>query len=107
MSSPSPLSLDWIIECRPDLLPPVDIEGYRVNGRHEEPWWADAIDMLPAVLPRLSLQRQELVNAIFFQGMSIRAYARHRGIDHASVVRQLQRTMKRLRVLMEEERGAA
>ena len=107
MSSRFPLSLDWLAETRPDLLPAVEIDGYPAVGRHEESGWDEMADLLPVVMSRLTVERQELVNAIYFQRMSIRAYARAQGVHPSSVKRQLDRTTRTLRRLIEDERNAA
>jgi predicted transcriptional regulator len=96
------LSLDELIANRPHLLPSVDIEGYSQPHR-EELWWQQYVSLLPVVLPKLTVERQALINALFFRGLSLRAYARETDRAYTSVHEQLQRTLKTLRKLLEQE----
>lgn len=105
MSSQFPLSLDWLIANRPDLLPSVELDGYPGVDRHEEPGWAQELEALPAAIKRLSPDRQELIVALFFKGMSLRAYARQTGRAYTSVHEQRERTLKTLRKYIEDERA--
>jgi len=66
-------------------------------------WWQDHVDLLPKVLGQLSVERQGLINAVYFRGVSIRQYAKQVGRHHSSVEEQLGRTLKVLRRLLESE----
>jgi len=52
-----------------------------------------AIDNLPRA-------ERELIEAIYFQGMSEREYAKHVGISQAGVSHRLRKTLSKIRILM-------
>jgi len=52
-----------------------------------------AIDNLPRA-------EQELIQAIYFQGMTEREYAKHVGISQAGVSHRLRKTLSKIRILM-------
>lgn len=92
------LSLDALIENRPDLIPAVDIYG--------RPWdveWAEGPEPsdFPPVVSLLSPERQALLHAIYVRGMSNREYAALKGVNESSVRRQRARTIATLKRLLD------
>lgn len=105
MSSLSHLSLEWLTEHRPDLLPSVDIEGRAPWSMHEETEWDERFDAVTALLTQLTPDRQALIYAVVMRGLSNREYAALKGVNESSVRRQRARTLKTLRKLIEDERS--
>lgn len=97
-----PLSLDWLIENRPDLLPSVDIGGQAPWSVHQETAWDERLDLIGELLSQLTPDRQALIHALYVRGMSQRQYATIKGVSEAAVRGQKRRTIKTLKRLLHE-----
>ncbi len=63
----------------------------------------EKIDTLYRAISKLLPRQQELVDKIYFQGMTITEIAKQEGVDKSSVRERLQRVLKKLRKILESE----
>lgn len=63
----------------------------------ENQTWEDRKRRLPEVLAELDPDEQELIQALFFQGLSAREYARQLGVYHQVVLHRRDKVLKKLR----------
>ncbi len=57
--------------------------------------------ILPAIMNRLREQDRRLIQALFFDGVSTRAYARHMGISQRAVIKRRDRVLREMKKLFE------
>ena len=63
----------------------------------------EKIDALYRAISKLLPQQQELVDKIYFRGISITEIAKEEGVDKSSVRERLQRVLKKLKKILESE----
>lgn len=70
-------------------------------GREDEIWRADIIKQLSAALSELPDEEYQLVRALFFDGISVREYARRLGMTHRAIVKRRDRILDHLKKILE------
>lgn len=65
--------------------------------REENQTWEDRKQKLPTVLAELEPNEQELIQALFFEGLSAREYARQLGVYHRAVLYRKEQVLEKLR----------
>ena len=68
--------------------------------REDRMWQADKIKQLPTALSELPDEDYQLLHELFFDGISVREYARKNGLSHTAVRKRRDNLLKKIKKLL-------